>query len=813
MTETKVDEKRDLPERPDAYRRYRTFLSGAGVPPRFVTPLTKLALSWLGKGVDIFSERFKAYKKIYISMVTSDPDSVKDLHEGYFSRTRSGNLKIKVKPIKEFFDWSLTQKDGIGIARAWLDLLYTVLPRKVTNEVFQEWKAYVDTPPTVLTDREIAIFKSVLQDFKQIHGPLDRLRFKSQVGTFVSLEDTGRRSPYYNWMTNRMVSSPRNNLVCYHWVPLWTTSEKLYSFYQKFPSQVNQCLLGTDTRKIPKRSPSFHDVTPIGSIACILEQGAKYRWIANPHISVQMVGEPIKECFDKASRRTPWVYTFDQDRGRSRISSLQKPGLRIHCFDASKFTDTFSREFQKMVCSELAACKSDGEFMTDYIEIISSAPWQFSAPGGLKELISWKSGQPLGTGPSFHIACFSHAMVLYLSSFLSQLTPEYMQVYLSLSTEDRCRVFADFHQKAYTECSSLTGCVGDDSYIASDKIAQAYDFVMHRLGVKINKSKSIVSDILAEFCGKWVVRNKIIPSSKPVMLYSHYAQINDEIRKYGERMLQSVPFSEITLFRVLPILSRPKSMGGTGLLNPAKVLTKAGDSEFTEFMRQSAFELFCSGLLVNDVSERDLSRIIFAITEHTVPREKSLASQLESQYLGFSKYYDLNNQWYDCTLCSDGTGSPDLINEFSKLPAICGNNGYSRNHRGSLKFRQPTFYDLTDNFSRCYRDRHEWYEHILDRYKHEIVCSIGILLGGPPQKFIPFNNKYLNEEVPIKESAHVRIEKEVEPEESPYIYTPYQSKGSFYATSEGYKWFADYRAQSHPKRGRQPTSGVNQSFL
>lgn len=807
-------EKVKKPDRPDLFDRISSFLTGASVPSVFVNPLTRLALSWLSEGgPDVYATRFKSYKKIYISMITTG-DILDVEFKDYYSTSRSGKSQLRVRPIREFFKWSKQSDDRISQVRAWLDLVYMITPNCVTDDVFQDWKSYVDTPHRALTPRAESILKSVLQDFKTLYGGLDYLEFTSQTQKFVKLEESPRRSPYYNEANNRMVSSPRSNLICYHWVPLWTTSGELYQFYQKFPSQVNQCLLGTDTTCIPKKRPSFYKETPIGSIACILEQGVKYRWIANPHISVQMVGQPIKECFSSISVRIPWVYTFNQDDGRNTIKSLQRPGRNIHCFDASKFTDTFSRYFQKMVCTELARTRTDGEFMSEYIDLVSASPWQYKSQRGIPTTISWKSGQPLGTGPSFHIACVSHAMVLYASSILSQMSQREVDLYLQTNEDKRPYLFADYHLTAYEQCQTLTGCVGDDSFIADDKIAEGYDYLMTLLGVQINKSKSIVSDKLAEFCGKWIKDGNVVTSSKPVAQYSHYSQLVDEVRKYGEHMLKSIPFSEVALFNVLPVLSRPKSIGGTGLLSFADVL-KAKDDDVHGELTQRAFELFCSGLIVNDVS-MGVDKLLFDLHNHTVPRRLRpvIESRSDRLYSGLSEYYDLNNRWFDCSLFADGTEIPDLINAFSGLPVCTGKferakikvkpavprkpSKWKPGKSSRKRYEGLTFYGLIDNINRLHRDRDDWVENYVDRYRHEISCTISILLGGPSLRYIPYHNPYDNNEAlsNIKESIYDQRKERTRDKTD--IYTPFRTQARFKTSPAGFRWFANYRTQGQP---------------
>ena len=796
---------------PDTYERFKTFLTGAGLPERFIEPLTKLSLAWLGEGTEVAASRFKAYKQIFISLITPDTTIDISVFDGYFKKSRSGNVRLRSQIMQEFLhDYGSKSKNGIKHVRAWLDLVYTILPPPVTTDVYHEWRSFVQSPRVPMQKELWHFLNVVMTDFRYHHGKLDPLVFESQVQPFVKPGIcTNKRSPYYSIRDNRMITSLRSNMVCYQWVPLWTTSPKLYNFYASYPELVNQCLLGSNTGQLPPKRPHYADV-PIGTIGCIPEQGLKYRWIANPHISVQMVGEPIKRCLAAMSLKVPWVYTFDQDAGRRRISNLQNPLKTIHCFDASKFTDTFSRDFQKMVVHTLASNSKDGVFMSDFLELISSSPWQCSVTEE-RELISWTSGQPLGTGPSFHAACLSHAMVIYSARVLSLFrTEKDMTLYLTLADEDRFRIFSQIHRMAFSDCTDLSGCVGDDSFIAHDSMASAYDYLMHHLGVRINKSKSINSSHLAEFCGKWIFGNEVLTSSKPVGVYTHYDQLLDEIRKYGPTMLNAIPISEIERFNALQPILRPKELGGIGMLDYTQY-TDMSEWNLKIELERKAFDIFVSGILANDVSNLGNTELEFLTNDVSITMLRAKRAELQNHlYTTLSVYYDLNNEFFIEGHIFDTSESLDRVNMFSGMPVTTVT---AQAHEPVLPSRKPTFYDLVDLIAhRCCRNQHELFHFIEQHYTYETRCVVEVLIGNPPLRYRSYSlsdqssNQQLIQEL-VNDNRRTQKESL-----KPQYYKAYRTpKAScFRTTAQDYARFADCRSSGSMGTTKRSSQNRNQ---
>lgn len=97
-------------------------------------------------------------------------------------------------------------------------------------------------------------------------------------------------------------------------------------------------------------------------------------------------------------------------------------------------------------------------------------------------MIQWKKGQPLGFNPSFFCFTLSHGILLYALN--------------------GCKWNHDFF------------VVGDDVIILNDTLYRQYINTLHHLECPYSPTKSISSNRLAEFAGKIVLEDLVIPQLK-----------------------------------------------------------------------------------------------------------------------------------------------------------------------------------------------------------------------------------------------------------------------------------------------------------
>jgi hypothetical protein len=142
--------------------------------------------------------------------------------------------------------------------------------------------------------------------------------------------------------------------------------------------------------------------------------------------------------------------------------------------DLSSATDYFPLELQEIVLETIYGKESP------YIQLfrdVSRSNWN-SEIG----VIKWTKGQPLGFGPSFFCFTLSHGLLIYALN--------------------GCKWDNDFF------------VVGDDVVIINDILYQKYITALSSLECPYSPTKSISSSELAEFAGKIILKDLVIPQLK-----------------------------------------------------------------------------------------------------------------------------------------------------------------------------------------------------------------------------------------------------------------------------------------------------------
>jgi hypothetical protein len=211
-----------------------------------------------------------------------------------------------------------------------------------------------------------------------------------------------------------------------------------------------------------------------GEVHFLQEPGYKLRSIASPYRLFQVASEPLKNDLKVVVKSLPWDCTHDQGRAFGPIQEAIKANRVIHSVDLSNATDYFPLDLQEIVLQTIYP--KDGHYI-ELVREISRAFWK-SEVG----LIRWTKGQPLGFNPSFFLFTLTHGLLLYgLNGY---------------------KWDHDFF------------VVGDDVVILNDTLYRQYINTLHHFGCPYSKDKSINSDKLAEFAGKVIIEDMVIPQLK-----------------------------------------------------------------------------------------------------------------------------------------------------------------------------------------------------------------------------------------------------------------------------------------------------------
>jgi hypothetical protein len=210
-----------------------------------------------------------------------------------------------------------------------------------------------------------------------------------------------------------------------------------------------------------------------GEVHFIQEPGYKLRSIASPYRIHQLALKPLGDTLGKIVSTLPWDCTFDQTKAIQPIQLRLWSGKPVYSVDLSSATDYFPLQIQEMVLRAIFGSSSKD---VDLFCGISKMAWK-SSQGD----IYWKRGQPLGVYPSFFAFTLTHGLVL---AWLSEMKTDKFYV------------------------------VGDDVVILDDQLYTKYIAFLKKTSCPYSVDKSICSETLAEFAGKVVTPNCVIPQLK-----------------------------------------------------------------------------------------------------------------------------------------------------------------------------------------------------------------------------------------------------------------------------------------------------------
>ncbi|UHK03164.1 MAG: RNA-dependent RNA polymerase [Hangzhou mitovirus 1] len=215
-----------------------------------------------------------------------------------------------------------------------------------------------------------------------------------------------------------------------------------------------------------------------GRVSFIQEPGYKLRAIANPNRVIQAALVPMQTTLLAELGKISNDCTFNQNKGVERVQSALKSNKTVYSVDLSDATSNFPLTYSISMVPCVKKLRSDDVRL--FINA-SEGKWVVKDPISRDvRYISWKKGQPLGLAPSFPIFALSHHEVL---STCGAKPSDYV-------------------------------ILGDDIAIFNGEIAKKYFRVMETLGCPISSQKSLISSSVAEFAGKVITKDSIVPSFK-----------------------------------------------------------------------------------------------------------------------------------------------------------------------------------------------------------------------------------------------------------------------------------------------------------
>jgi hypothetical protein len=209
-----------------------------------------------------------------------------------------------------------------------------------------------------------------------------------------------------------------------------------------------------------------------GEVHFIQEPGYKLRAVASPYRLHQLALQPLGSSIGRIVQSLPWDCTFDQSKAFPIIQEKLRSGCTIHSVDLSNATDYFPLDLQVMVLRTVFGDIPDIHLFQD----LSRMTWK-SKYGDIR----WNRGQPLGLYPSFFAFTLTHGLVL--------------------------RTLCEHRDNEFL-------VVGDDVVIFTEELYLKYIEFLNATKCPYSVDKSLSSSSLAEFAGKVVTPDRVIPQLK-----------------------------------------------------------------------------------------------------------------------------------------------------------------------------------------------------------------------------------------------------------------------------------------------------------
>lgn len=203
----------------------------------------------------------------------------------------------------------------------------------------------------------------------------------------------------------------------------------------------------------------------IGKLGVVFDQAGKARIVGITNYWIQVALYPLHRFIFRILERIPMDGTFNQESPVRLLISRVKPGQVFHSFDLSSATDRLPLLLQRDILNIISP--NLGNLWGD---LLGSLTWLYQ-----KREIVYSVGQPMGAYSSWAMLALTHHVIVMCASIRA----------------------GKFNFQDYA-------VLGDDIVIADDSVAQEYLAIMSALGVSINLSKSLQSDLFCEFAKKWI---------------------------------------------------------------------------------------------------------------------------------------------------------------------------------------------------------------------------------------------------------------------------------------------------------------------
>lgn len=635
-----------------------------GLSGKQASRLSSLCKLWIDEsGSQFFVDRVKSLASAWKASIAEESSSQYGIYipDGFRTRkNRKGERIFADNLLHRLFTLDSSHENNLVLVQAVFRSFTLCVSDFTTRKQFSKFIDAVTSPQTneekVATD---IVSERCYETTKHIFRPVSKSGL-GDVGTLPLSHfsvSRNKRSPVIKGVEDFYFKSDyqgailkteaRTSISTKNFLDVLGCDKQWSKLWSKYPQEFSECILGNHSLDIILGQTENMVDYPVGTMSFIQEGGNKLRAVANPFLAIQALAEPLKRKLELLSTYLTNCYTFDQDAGRERIADTLSEGKTVYAFDASSFTDRFPYALQRRVLEALLELDLVSQFDIDVFDTVVSKGYQCNVDGVVLPFnVKYEVGQPQGFGPSFHLACISHAMVAY-SSRVSGVTDSFV-------------------------------VVGDDIAIFDKKVADYYANNMRSIGVDINIQKSIISPKFSEFCGKIISENGPTRSMKVKYLLND-DNILSNLAFYGPRGLTYLTDSELA--KAVKLLL-PSDLGGLDINTDFVTAKEIYDLYKTDniWHTQSIKEL-------DEVLDPNSRVSVSASLEHlsefyeTLPYDMLTDAELDSHYndrLNHSILTDkdgciVRNQFSGTPVWSTGVGhtiTDDLSRDYSMASHI-----------------------------------------------------------------------------------------------------------------------------------------------
>lgn len=342
----------------------------------------------------------------------------------------------------------------------------------------------------------------------------------------------------------------------------------------------------------------------VGRISFLQEPGYKLRAIANPLPIFQILLDPLKQELLKLLRLIPNDFTHDQEQGITYIQGLLQEGLTLSSVDLSDATNHLPLSDQLNVLR--AIYDPSTHHIIDLFEEVSKADWAVDSPDGNKT-ISWKTGQPLGLGPSFPSFALYHHFIMRFVISKYHSDPEPLHRLMECITQGK------------PDGKYNYAIVGDD--IAMEACyTSLYLETMQLLECPVSIEKCLFNTSTAEFCSRIITKDKVYRAYK-------WRTISDS---------SFISFCKAFGPKILPLL-RPKQRAIANRIGeiPYTLGGLIGWNPDGKCLAQREAELWRLAELINNMSEDKDVSVPRAEVHYYVKRELGLINFRQPRLIDF----------------------------------------------------------------------------------------------------------------------------------------------------------------------------------